>query len=135
MKNGSAILFFHCKEQRKTKIRFEFHFPMQLKIGGHEGPRIIALSLCLYTGTLQYTVHTSVIAAKIISLKSLFEPQYFGPDLRLARTKTAIPIRSVQSADCRPGKKKSTRFKIWTTDRRPGTKCRLRICTVFSSDT
>ena len=29
-----------------------------------------------------------------------FELQYFGPDLRLARTKTAIPIRSLKNADC-----------------------------------
>ena len=28
------------------------------------------------------------------------ELQYFGPDLRLARTKTAIPIRSLKNADC-----------------------------------
>ena len=33
--NGSPISFFHCKEKRKTKIKFEFHFPMQLKIGCH----------------------------------------------------------------------------------------------------
>ena len=61
---------------------------------------IIALSLCFSSGALQHTVHTSIIAAKIVSLKFLFEPQYFGPDLRLARTKTAIPIRSLKNADC-----------------------------------
>ena len=33
--------------------------------------------------------------------KFFFEVQYSGLDLRLARTKTAIPIRSVQNADCR----------------------------------
>ena len=60
---------------------------------------IIALSLCFSSGALQHTVHTSIIAAKIVSLKFLFEPQYFGPDLRLARTKTAIPIRSLKNAD------------------------------------
>ena len=49
--------------------------------------------------------------------------QYFGPDLRLAWTKTAISIRSVQNADCRLG-----------TKCRPGTKCRLRIYTVFPSE-
>ena len=92
---GSSISFFHCKEKRKTKIIFEFHFPIQLKIDWHYGTRIIALSSCLSSGALQYTVHRSIIAAKIVSLKFLFEPQYFGPDLRLARTKTAIPIRSV----------------------------------------
>ena len=62
---------------------------------------IIALSLCFSSGALQHTVHTSIIAAKIISLNFFFELQYFGPDLMLAPTKTAIPIRSVQNADCR----------------------------------
>ena len=61
---------------------------------------IIALTLCFSSGALQHTVHTSIIAAKIVSLNSFFELQYFGPDLRLARAKTAIPIRSVQNADC-----------------------------------
>ena len=88
---------------------------MQLKISWHKGTRIIALSLCLSSGTLQYTVHTSIIAAKIVSLKFLIKPQYFGSDLRLAWTKATIPIRSVQSADCRSGKKC-----------RLGTKCRLQ---------
>ena len=84
---------------------------------------IIAISLCFSSGALQYTVHTSIIAAKIVSLKFFFELQYFGPDLRLAWTKTAISIRSVQNADCRPG-----------TKCRPSTKCRLRIYTVFPSE-
>ena len=52
--------------------------------------------------------HTSILAAKIVSLTFLSEPQYFGPDLRLVRTKTALPIRSVQSIDCIPGKKMPT---------------------------
>ena len=60
---------------------------------------IIALSLCFSSGALQHTVHTSIIAAKILSVKFFFELQYFGPDLRLARTKTAIPIRSLKNAD------------------------------------
>ena len=72
------------------------------------------LSLCLSSGALQHTFHASIIAAKIVSLKFFFEPQYFGLDLRLARTKTPIPMRSIQNADCRPG-----------------TKWRLRIYTVF----
>ena len=76
---------------------------------------IIALSLYFSSWALQHTVHISIIAAKIVSLEFFFELQYFGPDLRLARTKTAIPIRSVQNADCRPG-----------TICRLGTKCRLQ---------
>ena len=63
--------------------------------------------------------HASILAAKIVSLKFLSEPQYFGPDLRLVRTKTAIPIRSVQSVDCRPGKKclLVTKCRLQTADR------------------
>ena len=66
---------------------------------------IIALSMCLSLGALQHTVHTSIIATKVVSLRYFFKPLYFGLDLRLARTKTAIPIRSVQNADCRPDTK------------------------------
>ena len=29
--NGSPISFFCCKEKRKTKIKFAFHFPIQLR--------------------------------------------------------------------------------------------------------
>ena len=77
---------------------------------------IIALSLCLPSGALQYTAHTSIVAAKIASLKFFFETQYFGPNLRLAQTKTAILIRSVQNADCRQ-----------RTKCRLGTKCRQNL--------
>ena len=92
---------------------------------------IIAVSLCLSTGALQHTVHTSITAAKIVSLKYFFESRYFGSDLRLARTKTAIQIRSVQNADCRlqTGYEMQTRY--WNADCRLGTKCRMRIYTFF----
>ena len=73
---------------------------------------IIALSLYFSSWALQHTVHISIIAAKIVSLEFFFELQYFGPDLRLARTKTAIPIRSVQNADCRL----QTGYKMQTAD-------------------
>ena len=66
---------------------------------------IITLLLYFTSWALQHTVHISIIAAKIVSLEFFFELQYFGPELRLARTKTAIPIRSVQNADCRQGTK------------------------------
>ena len=77
---------------------------------------IIAISLCFSSGALQYTVHTSIIAAKIVSLNFFFELQYFGPDLKLAWTKTAISIRSLQNADCRvqTGYKMQTRYKMQT---------------------
>ena len=53
-------------------------------------------------------------------LKFSFDLHYFGPDLRLAQTKQQYhPVsKKMQTADCRPG-----------------TKCRMRISTVFSSDT
>ena len=57
---------------------------------------IIALTLCFSSGALQHTVHTSIIAAKIVSLNFFFRTPIFW----LARAKTAIPIRSVQNADC-----------------------------------
>ena len=44
--------------------------------------------------------------------KIFFELQYFGPDLRLTRTKSAIQIRSVKNADCRPG----TKCRLQTAD-------------------
>ena len=79
---------------------------------------IIALSMYFSSWALQHTVHISIIAAKIVSLEFFFELQYFGPDLRLARTKTAIPIQSVQNADCRPqtGYNMQTRYKMQTAD-------------------
>ena len=76
---------------------------------------IISISLCFSSGALQCTVHTSIIVAKIVSLKFFFELQYFGLDLRLAWTKTAISIRSVQNADCRlqTGYKMQTRYILF----------------------
>ena len=47
-----------------------------------------------------------------------FQLQYFSPDSRLARTKTEIPIRSVQNADCRPGTKcrlQTEKFILFST--------------------
>ena len=89
---------------------------------------IIALSLCLSSGALQHTVNTSIIAAKIVQKQApLFRSGLEAPPLK---KKTALPIRSVQNADCRPGSKCRLSTKC-----RLGTKCRLRIYTVFSSDT
>ena len=75
---------------------------------------IIALSLCFSSGALQNTVHTSIIAAKMVWLNFFFELQYFGPDLRLAPTKTSQ--YKMQTADCRPGTKcrPQARYKIQT---------------------
>ena len=75
---------------------------------------IIALSLCFSSGALQNTVHTSIITAKMVWLNFFFELQYFGPDLRLAPTKTSQ--YKMQTADCRPGTKcrPQARYKIQT---------------------
>ena len=61
---------------------------------------IIALSLYFSSWAFQHKVHISIREAKIVSLE-YFRAPIFGSHLRLARTKTAIPIRSVQNADCR----------------------------------
>ena len=77
---------------------------------------IDALSLYFSSWAFQHKVHISITAAKIVSLEFFFELQYFGPNLRVARTKTAIPIRSVQNADCRlqTGYKMQIRYKMQT---------------------
>ena len=77
---------------------------------------IIALSLYFSSWALQHTVHISIKTAKIVSLEFFFELQYFGSDLKLARTKKAIPVRSIQNTDCRPGTKcrLQTGYKIQT---------------------
>ena len=49
-------------------------------------------------GSFQHTLWPSERAEEHNEIFS--ELQYFGPDLRLARTKTAIPIRSLKNADC-----------------------------------
>ena len=69
---------------------------------------IIALSLYFSSWALQHTVHISILAAKTVSLEFFFELQYFGSDLRLARTKTGNNTNPVsakyrpQTADCKP---------------------------------
>ena len=66
---------------------------------------IIAISLCFSSGALQHTVHTAIIPAEIVSLNFFFSSSNISlriwVNLRLARTKAVIPIRSVPNADCR----------------------------------
>ena len=93
---------------------------------------IIALSLRLSSGAFQHTVHTSIIAAKIVSLKFFCEPQYFGRtwgSLEQKQQNQSVhykmqTVGQVHNADL-----------VENADCRPGTKCRLRIYTVFYSDT
>ena len=97
---------------------------------------IIALSLCFSSGALQHTVHTSIIAAKIVSLNFFFRASIFwsGLNVRSNKNSNTNPVSTkcrLQTADCTPG----TKCRLGTNaDCRLGTKCRLRIYTVFSSD-
>ena len=63
-------------------------------------------NICIYSQHINYNGKDS--------LKFSFELHYFGPDLRFAQTKTAIPFRSVQNAECRlrTGCKMQIRFKM-----------------------
>ena len=108
---------FRFSLQRKTKnenkiwVWFFYAIENRLALRYTDNCSIIVLVF----GNSSINSPASIIAAKIVSLKFLIKPQYFGSDLRLAWTKATIPIRSVQSADCRSGKKC-----------RQGTKCRLQ---------
>ena len=118
------IRFLPDEEKCKTKMEVQFAFPLQRKTK-NENTIWVSFSYAIenrlalrYTDYCSIIVlvfgsssmyspgHTSILAAKIVSLTFLSE----------LRTKTAIPIRSVQSVDCIPGKKC-----------RLVTKCRLQI--------
>ena len=58
----------------------------------------IAQSLCLSSGALQHTVHTSTIVAKIVSF-IFFELQYFGPESRSNKNSNTNPVSKLQTAD------------------------------------
>ena len=106
--------------QRKTKnentIWVSFSYAIENRLALRYTDYCSIIVLVFGSSSMYSPGHTSILAAKIVSLTFLSEPQYFGPDLRLVRTKTALPIRSVQSVDCIPGKKC-----------RLVTKCRLQI--------
>ena len=83
---------------------------------------IIALSLCLSKGALQHTVHTSIIAAEIIWLK------FFSSSNISVRTWGSLE----QNQQYKFGQwKMQTADRVQNVDCRLGTKCRLRIYTVF----
>ena len=65
--------------------------------------------------------------------KISFELQYFSLDLRLARKKKP-QYQPVLHKMRTAGYRLQTEYKIQNADCRLGTKCRLRIYTVFSSD-
>ena len=73
---------------------------------------IIAPSLC--SGALQYTVYTSITAAKIVSVKFLFRAPIF---------RSGLEARSKKNSNTNPV---SAKWKLQTADCRLGTKCRLR---------
>ena len=127
--NSNSVSFLTRKNE-KRKWKSNFVIPLQRKTK-NENTIWVSFSYARYTDYCSIIVlffgsssmyspgHASILAAKIVSLKFLSEPQYFGPDLTLVRTKTAIPIRSVQSVDCRPGKKCRlvTKCRLQTADR------------------
>ena len=86
---------------------------------------ITALSIYLSSGALQHTVHTSIIADKIVSLKIFFRAPIF---------RSGLEARSNKNSNTNPVSKKCRRQitdRVQNADCRPGTKCRPRIYTVF----
>ena len=118
------IRFLPDEEKCKTKMEVQFAFPLQRKTENENTIWVsfsyaienrlalrhtdyCSIIVLVFGSSSMYSPgHTSILAAKIVSLTFLSE----------LRTKTAIPIRSVQSVDCIPGKKC-----------RLVTKCRLQI--------
>ena len=96
--------------QRKTKyentIWVSFSYAIENRLALRYTDYCSIIVLVFGSSSMYSPGHTSILAAKIVSLTFLSE----------LRTKTAIPIRSVQSVDCIPGKKC-----------RLVTKCRLQI--------
>ena len=103
--------------ESRSRFHAEEHQRQPYSIVGSRYKVIIVLSSYFSSGAPQPTVHTSIIAAKKVSLIFFFELQYFGPDLRLVRTKTANQSGQykMQTTDCRP----DTKYRL-------GTKCRLQ---------
>ena len=86
---------------------------------------ITALSIYLSSGALQHTVHTSIIADKIVSLKIFVQAPIF---------RSGLEARSNKNSNTNPVSKKCRRQitdRVQNADCRPGTKCRPRIYTVF----
>ena len=118
------IRFLPDEEKCETKMEVQFAFPLQRKTENENTIWVsfsyaienrlalrhtdyCSIIVLVFGSSSMYSPgHTSILAAKIVSLTFLSE----------LRTKTAIPIRSVQSVDCIPGKKC-----------RLVTKCRLQI--------
>ena len=63
---------------------------------------IIALSLCLSSGALQHTVHTSIIVAEIVSVKCF---------LRALRFRSGLEARSNEKSNTKPI---STKYRLQT---------------------
>ena len=77
------------------------------------------------SGALQHTVHTSIIADKIVSLKIFVQAPIF---------RSGLEARSNKNSNTNPVSKKCRRQitdRVQNADCRPGTKCRPRIYTVF----
>ena len=71
------------------------------------------INLLVLGSSSTYSSHINHSGQDSLTKNFFFEPRYFGPDLRLARTKTVIPFRSVKNADGRL----QTGYKMRTADR------------------
>ena len=106
------IRFLPDEEKCKTKIEVQFAFPLQRKTK-NENTIWVSFSYAIENRlALRYTDYCSII---VLVFRS---SSMYSPDLRLVRTKTALPIRSVQSIDCIPGKKCRlvTKCRLQTAD-------------------
>ena len=118
---------FPTRKNGKRKWKSNFVFSLQRKTK-NENKIWVWFSYAIENRlALRYTDYCSIIvlvlgnssiySPQIFSLKFLIKPQYFCLDLRLAWTKATIPIRSVQTADCRPGKKcRGAKRRLQTAD-------------------
>ena len=92
---------------------------------------IIALSLCFSSGALQHTVHSSIIAAKIVPLRFFFRAPIFrsGLEARSNKNSNTNPV----STKCwlQTAYRTQNADEVQNADCRPGTKCRLRIYSFF----
>ena len=94
--------FFTAKKnENKIWVWFSYAIENRLALRYTDYCSIIVLVLGNFS---IYSPHINHSGQDILT-KFLIKSQYFCPYLRLAWTKAIIPIRSVQSADCRPGKK------------------------------
>ena len=104
--------------ESRSRFHAEEHQRQPYSIVGSRYKVIIVLSSYFSSGAPQPTVHTSIIAAKKVSLIFFFRAPIFRSGLEARSNKNSKPIRSVQNADYRlqTGYKIQTRYKMQTAD-------------------